>query len=67
MPSFGCLEHKLRPRSFEQESRDTYLHLELIDKNKRSLVSALKESCDNFRSPLMKSLDGNVETLRLES
>ena len=39
MPSFGCLEHKRRPRSFEQESRDTYLHLELIDKNERSLVT----------------------------
>ena len=67
MPSFGCLEHKLRPRSFEQEWRDTYLHLELIDKNKRSLVSVEKESCDNFRSPQMKSLDRSVQTLSPES
>ena len=29
--------------------RDTYLHLELVDKNKRSLVSAEKDSCDDFR------------------
>lgn len=41
-----------------------YLHL---NKNKRSLVSVRKESCNNLRSSLMKKLDRGVETLGLES
>ena len=44
-----------------------YDYLHLINKNKRSLVSVLKESRNNFRSPLMKTLDRSVETLGAES
>ena len=43
---------------------DTYLRL--INKNKRSLVSVLKESRNNFSSPLVKILLTSFETLGLQ-
>lgn len=67
---FGSLAYESRPRFLESWWGLPFtrnLSRRHYKRHKRWLVSVQKESCHSFRSPLMKTPDMSVETLRVKS